>query len=148
MTQNQIRFAEHRENQRHNRVTEEETQRHNVRTEQEQHYAAGASYASAGAAYASVAESARHNRNQELINWYAESDPQSATGIKSRAAQTTAEAQLINASTRQNELVETTRSHKSQEALSMMRMGVDTALSLVPKVSTRTRRSISTNLGG
>lgn len=64
MTANQIRFAEHKETQRHNRATEKlgtdtlsETSRHNVVTE--------------GIGWGNLAELQRHNYVGESINWYA-----------------------------------------------------------------------------
>lgn len=56
MTQNQIRYAEHLENTRHNKATEKETGRHNVVTEQQ--------------GWQTLGEAARHNRQTEAVGWF------------------------------------------------------------------------------
>nr|AVX53686.1 putative ORF1 [Marmot picobirnavirus] len=63
MTRNQIAFAEHKENVRHNRATESqtdatlrETSRHNI--------------ASEGISSGTLSESVRHNKASEAVNWY------------------------------------------------------------------------------
>lgn len=56
MTQNQIRYAEHLENTRHNKTTEQETGRHNVVTEQQ--------------GWQTLGETARHNRQTEAVGWF------------------------------------------------------------------------------
>lgn len=70
MTTNQIKFAEHKENVRHNLETEsqgrrglDETGRHNLASE-------GIGRAQVGATYASIAEQRRHNIETEGINWF------------------------------------------------------------------------------
>lgn len=70
MTANQIRYAEHKENVRHNKTSEGETKRHNVASEGIGRTQASAAMSQAGASWAGVAESSRHNREQESINWF------------------------------------------------------------------------------
>lgn len=87
MTANQIKYAEHLEQKRHNMASEAEQARHNVRSEDVGFY-------SAGAAYAGVGENRRHNQEQERINWYI------APGTRS-----TGEAALISARTGEKKFV-------------------------------------------
>lgn len=77
MTANQIAFVNAQETQRHNLAMEQETARH-------QRAAEGIDYYAAGSGYAGVAEQRRHNQQQELINWYDYSNPESARQITAR----------------------------------------------------------------
>lgn len=61
MTSNQIAFAVHKENQRHNRFSEQEGRRHNLRSER-----IGESNVALG--YANLNEMFRHNYASEDIN--------------------------------------------------------------------------------
>lgn len=70
MTANQINYARHREDNRHNLETERqgrdvitETHRHNVEQEK-------IGWGNVGVGYAQVAEAKRHNIATERINWY------------------------------------------------------------------------------
>nr|AVX53755.1 putative ORF1 [Marmot picobirnavirus] len=70
MTQNQLAYWRLKEDERANRVREAETQRHNLVSEEIGFGANKASMAHAGAAYAAVGESTRHNTAQEgITSW-------------------------------------------------------------------------------
>lgn len=74
MTSNQIAFAVHKENQRHNKFTEREGKRHNLRSER-----IGESNVALG--YANLNEMFRHNYASEGIN-------QQIADVKDTEAQT------------------------------------------------------------
>lgn len=70
MTSNQINYAKHKEEVRHNKEMEsqgrsviQETGRHNLASED-------IGYSNVGLGYSNLAESSRHNRAQESINWF------------------------------------------------------------------------------
>lgn len=70
MTRNQIDFAKHKENVRHNlemegqgRSTIDESKRHNLKSED-------IGYANVGLGYSNLAELTRHNAQSEAINWF------------------------------------------------------------------------------
>lgn len=97
MTSNQIEFAKHKENQRHNRFVEGETKRHNVQEE--------------GIGWGNLGELGRHNRATESINWYSAANLamyQAKTGdaalIQAESARSQAQTAAINAQTRKQEL--------------------------------------------
>lgn len=97
MTSNQIEFAKHKENQRHNRFTETESKRHNVQEE--------------GIGWGNLGELSRHNRETESINWFSAANLatyQDRTGRaaleQAGAARSQAETAAINAQTRKGEL--------------------------------------------
>lgn len=97
MTSNQIEFAKHRENQRHNRFTETESRRHNVQEE--------------GIGWGNLNELSRHNRETESINWFSAANLatyQDRTGRaaleQAGAARSQAQTAAINAQTRKEEL--------------------------------------------
>lgn len=82
MTSNQIAFAVHKENQRHNKFSEREGKRHNLRTER-----IGESNVALG--YANLNEMFRHNYATEGID-------QQIADVKSQEAETHAEQTEIN----------------------------------------------------
>lgn len=115
MTANQLRYAELREAQRHNRTSEE--------IEAEKAHASSssalASHSMAGAQYASVAESRRHNQQMEDIGWnqyYSLSNLQSAQ----------AGATLKDADTRRLAMESTERHYKRTDAIGGVRALNDT----------------------
>lgn len=94
MTSNQIAFAVHKENQRHNRFSEREGKRHNLRTEQ-----VGESNVALG--YANLNEMFRHNYASEGIN-------QQLADVKATEAETHAKQTDIaeyNAETQRRKLI-------------------------------------------
>lgn len=70
MTHNQIDFARHREERRHNIVGERETSRHNKASESIGSISAAAAASQASASHRMATETARHNLTTENINWY------------------------------------------------------------------------------
>lgn len=86
MTANQINYAKHLENVRHNVVSEAVEQERN----QVSRYAAGASYAA-------VNESRRHNQEMEGINWYTAQNTAQLQGVQAEVAQYGAQTQRISA---------------------------------------------------
>lgn len=82
MTSNQIAFAVHKENQRHNRFAEREGKRHNLRTER-----IGESNVALG--YANLNEMFRHNYASEGIN-------QQLADVKSQEAETQSRQTDVN----------------------------------------------------
>lgn len=104
MTHNQIAFAEHKENIRHNRFTEQESKRHNVQTE--------------GVGWAGVNESVRHNVATENINWYSARNLAGLQAAQSSAAYANAnlasEQALTEGSKRKQ--LEASASYQQQQA--------------------------------
>lgn len=97
MTSNQIEFAKHRENQRHNRFVEGESKRHNIQDE--------------GIGWGNLNELGRHNRATESINWYSaanlavyQAKAGDAALTQAASARSQAETAAINAQTRKQEL--------------------------------------------
>lgn len=97
MTSNQIEFAKHKENQRHNRFVEGETKRHNVQEE--------------GIGWGNLGELGRHNRATESINWYSaanlamyQAKAGDAALIQAESARSQAQTAAVNAETRKQEL--------------------------------------------
>lgn len=110
MTANQINYARLNEDRRHNSVTEVEAARHNRRSED-------ASFYTGGAAYAGVAESRRHNVEQEAINWYTAQNLgnlQQAQASKA-TSEVGVEEQKANESQRHNEATERQAMHAQDE---------------------------------
>ena len=70
MTSNQIAFAKHKEEQRHNLAMEGENKRHNVASEGVEGIKAQAASSQAGSSWFTAKELGRHNQAQEQINWY------------------------------------------------------------------------------
>lgn len=70
MTHNQIDFARHKEERRHNLVGERETIRHNKASESIGSISAAAAASQASASHRMATETARHNLTTEDINWY------------------------------------------------------------------------------
>lgn len=94
MTSNQIAFAVHKENQRHNRFSEQEGKRHNLRSER-----IGESNVALG--YANLNEMFRHNYASEDIN-------QQLANVKQTEADTNvkqAEIAEYNAETQRRKLI-------------------------------------------
>lgn len=94
MTSNQIAFAVHKENQRHNRFSEREGKRHNLQTER-----IGESNVALG--YANLNEMFRHNYASEGID-------QQIADVRSSEAQTQAKQAEIaeyNAETQRRKLI-------------------------------------------
>lgn len=97
MTSNQIEFAKHRENQRHNRFTETESKRHNVQEE--------------GIGWGNLGELSRHNRETESINWFSAANLATYQNVMGKAAleqagaaRSQAQTAAVNAQTRKREL--------------------------------------------
>lgn len=117
MTSNQIEFAKHRENQRHNRFVEGETRRHNTQEE--------------GIGWGNLGELGRHNRVTESINWYSaanlaiyQAKAGDAALTQAASARSQAETAAVNAQTRKRELEnqqnvteETIRHNQATEAI-------------------------------
>lgn len=102
MTANQINFARHKEEVRHNRVTEAEMGRHNKATE-------SVGWAGVSATYAGIAETARHNQVMEDQGWYTAKGQVSLWGnqgeavlMQAFAAQQNADSNTMNALTNQD----------------------------------------------
>lgn len=94
MTSNQIAFAVHKENQRHNRFSERESKRHNLRSER-----IGESNVALG--YANLNEMFRHNYASEDIN-------QQLADVKAQEADTRSRQVDVNeydAETRRRKLI-------------------------------------------
>lgn len=83
MTSNQIAFAVHKENQRHNRFSEREGQRHNLQTER-----IGESNVALG--YANLNEMFRHNYASEGINQQLAAVKDQEAQAKTKEAETSA----------------------------------------------------------
>lgn len=97
MTSNQIEFAKHRENQRHNRLTETESKRHNVQEE--------------GIGWGNLGELSRHNRETESINWFSAANLATYQNTMGKAAleqagaaRSQAQTAAVSAQTRKEEL--------------------------------------------
>ena len=84
MTHNQIDFARHREERRHNIVGERETSRHNKASESIGSISAAAAASQASASHRMATETARHNLTTEGINWYT---AENAAALQSAQAQ-------------------------------------------------------------
>lgn len=97
MTSNQIEFAKHKENVRHNRFTETESKRHNVQEE--------------GIGWGNLGELSRHNRETESINWFSAANLATYQNTMGQAAleqagsaRSQAQTASVNAQTRKQEL--------------------------------------------
>lgn len=105
MTHNQIAFAAHKENIRHNRFTEQESKRHNIQTED--------------VGWAGVHESVRHNVATENINWYSARNLAGLQSAQSSAALASANLigeQALTEGSRRKQL-EASATYQQQQAL-------------------------------
>lgn len=134
MTSNEIALIRQRDERRHQQRSDVEQARHNLASEQVQQYAAGAGYASAGAAMAAVAEQRRHNTEQELINWYQYQDPGSPQQRQATASLTQASAAMQRAGTEQGKLGESIRHNKVTEVTGLINAGANILGSFVPLI--------------
>lgn len=133
MTTNQIRYAELQESRRHSLASESIEARKAAASQT----SAGAAVAQAGAQYASVAESSRHNREMEDIGWnqyYSLSSLQGAQG----------QALLQDSATRRAAQESTERHYQRQDAISGAKAATDAVFGGIDTI----RKFVSPRLGG
>lgn len=125
MTANQIKFAEHRENVRHNqemesqgRATISETGRHNLVQE-------GIGQSNVGLGYANLGELSRHNQAQEAVNWFTAENLAYLQGSQSDYYQTLGSKVASEVGVERSKLVQSGISTLYTNLLNQQRLGED-----------------------
>lgn len=123
MTANQIKYAEYKENVRHNSAQEALTKRATDVQEKVGMGQVGVGYAQVGLGYSQLGEATRHNRVQESINWMQTQNQKDywTSTSNSQRIQATQRALEQKEAKRHNEVMEaeTQRHNEAQEGIGM-----------------------------